>query len=191
MATMMQTAAIQINLLPQELRAVERRMPRVSWARLVPIMVSAALLGGLGAVAMLEERSIRLTQAQVEVFAAQRAKLAPVEARATALRAETAALSAKLALVEQLSQTRDLASAQVDALPAVLPERLWLSDVTMSDSLMATLQGVALSPLTVADLVARLDSTLCFRHATLVLAEAGKIQETPVTRFTVRCGLTR
>ncbi len=191
MASANPTAAIQINLLPEELRAAERRVPRIAWTRLAPVAVSAALLGGLGAVAALEERSIRVTAAEVTGLEAERARLAPVENRVQALRAERQAISTKLALVEQLSEGRDRAAAQVDALPAVLPERLWLSDVTINDSLKATVQGVALSPLTVADLVARLDSTLCFRHATLVMAEAGKIHDTPVTRFTVRCGIVR
>ena len=191
MSTVTHAAAIHINLLPEELRADERRIPHISWNRMVPIMVTAALLGGLGAIAMIEERNIRVTTAEVATLTVEHDRLAPAEARLAALRSEAAALTTKLALVEQLSRGRDFASAQVNALPAVLPERLWLSDITMTDSLKATLQGVALSPLTVADLVARLDSTLCFRHATLVLAEAGKIQDTPVTRFTVRCGLTR
>lgn len=191
MASAKMAAAIQINLLPEDLRASERRTARISWARLMPVAASAALLGGLTAVALLEERSIRVVAAEVATLEATRAQLAPVEARVTALRAERADLTTKLALVEQLSQGRDLASAQVDALPAVLPERLWLNDVSINDSMKATVQGVALSPLTVADLVARLDSTLCFRHATLVLAEAGKIQDKPVTRFTVRCGVVR
>ncbi len=191
MATVTQAAAIQINLLPEELRADERGAHRISWKRLLPIMASAALLGGLGATAYFEEVSIRRTTAEVAVLEAEHARLAPVEAKLAALRGERAALTTKMALVEQLSQGRDRAAAQVAALPAVLPERLWLSDVSISDSLNATVQGVALSPLTVADLVARLDSTLCFRHATLVMAEAGKIQDLPVTRFIVRCGVTR
>src|SRR5205823_10339279 len=95
----------------------------------------------------------------------------------------------KLAIIDALSKGRDRAVHQIDALPPTLPERLWLTDVTFTDSMRATLRGVALSPLTVADLVARLDSTAVFRTAGLVVAEAGAIDKTPVTRFTVRCGL--
>ena len=108
-----------------------------------------------------------------------------------ALRAEKAELHRKIDMVRALTATREVASHQVDALPGALPERLWLTDVMITDSLRVTIQGVALSPLTVADLVARLDSTDVFHRASLIVAEAGTIDQTQVTRFTVRCSVGR
>ncbi len=182
-------ATIRINLLPREERAAARRMPRISMGRLGVAAGVALLAGALGSIAVLEESAIRSARTRVAVLTAERTRLQGELESARQLRAQRQELAHKLAVLGALERGRDVAARQIAALPEALPERLWLTGVTLGDSSRATFTGVALSPLTVADLVARLDSTAMFRRATLVVAEAGAIDQPPVTRFVVRAGL--
>src|SRR5258706_16027935 len=123
-------ATIQINLLPLRQRARERRMPRVEFGRLIPFLALCAAVAGLAGVAGLEERSIRLTRVHVAELQAEAAALAPEQALVTTLRAEKANIERKIHVVQSLSQMRERAAGQIAALPAALPERLWVTDVT-------------------------------------------------------------
>jgi Tfp pilus assembly protein PilN len=186
------TAALRINLLPTGDKTRQRRrltLPRINVGGIVPAVVACVVVGGVVLVGLQQEHSIRRARSRLADLTAVKQQLAPQVAAVERLRATRAELTRRLHTVESLSAHRRRAADQIAALPYALPERLWLTTATFSDSMKARIEGVALSPLTVADLVARLDSTEVFRKANLVSAEAGKIDETAVTRFVVQCGL--
>lgn len=182
---------VRVNLLPLSQRAGREHRIRLHPGRVVPIMLIAALAGAVTTIAFLEEQAIRHTRTRVESLAAEKAKLESEVQAVVTLRERQADLARRLAVIEALSRNRRRAVEEADALPRALPERLWLTDATFTDSLRASFAGVALSPLTVADLVARLDSTDVFHHSMLVVAEAGLIDNVPVTRFVVRTSMAR
>ncbi len=188
MSTVM-SAALRINLLPGGDRARERRLPRIEVGRLLPMGISIAVIASVVALGLHQERGIRAERTRVGDLTAEKARLAPQVELVNKLRAQQSDLTHRLKVVEALSKNRRRAANQIASLPYALPERLWLTAATFGDSQNVRIEGVALSPLTVADLVARLDSIEVFHHANLVVAEAGKIDETAVTRFVVQCRL--
>jgi len=111
--------------------------------------------------AMDQERQL-LSQAQEE-----KSKLQYVSAKLTELQKQKESYDKKIALINLLKSQRDLAVRIMDELSRLLPEWVWLNDVTFGTK-SVQIRGNALSNNLVADYISSLENSPYFEGVNLI-----------------------
>jgi Tfp pilus assembly protein PilN len=164
---------IRINLLKPETKEVRetpaegmpefktKKRPRVGNLVFLLLIIALAGLYFYQKKAMDEERQL-LSLAQEE-----KSKLQDVSAKLTELQKQKEAYDKKIALINLLKSQRDLAVRIMDQLSRVLPEWVWLNDVTF-ETKSVQIRGNALSNNLIADYISSLENSPYFEGVNLI-----------------------
>ena len=164
---------IRINLLKPETKEVRetpaegmpefktKKRPRVGNLVFLLLIIALAGLYFYQKKAMDEEQQL-LSLAQEE-----KSKLQDVSAKLTELQKQKEAYDKKIALINLLKSQRDLAVRIMDQLSRVLPEWVWLNDVTF-ETKSVQIRGNALSNNLIADYISSLENSPYFEGVNLI-----------------------
>jgi Tfp pilus assembly protein PilN len=164
---------IRINLLKPETKEVReapaegmpefktKKRPRVGNLIFLLLIIALAGLYFYQKKAMDEEQQL-LSQAQEE-----KSKLQYVSAKLMELQKQKESYDKKIALINLLKSQRDLAVRIMDELSRVLPEWVWLNDVTFGTN-SVQIRGNALSNNLIADYISSLENSRYFEGVNLI-----------------------
>jgi Tfp pilus assembly protein PilN len=138
-----------------------KKRPRVGNLIFLLLIIALAGLYFYQKKAMDEEQQL-LSQAQEE-----KSKLQYVSAKLTELQKQKESYDKKIALINLLKSQRDLAVRIMDELSRLLPEWVWLNDVTFGTK-SVQIRGNALSNNLVADYISSLENSPYFEGVNLI-----------------------
>ncbi|MBN1503796.1 MAG: PilN domain-containing protein [Candidatus Eisenbacteria bacterium] len=176
---------IRINLLPTEQRTKTRqvKLPRVG---------NVALLGAVGGVIavllvtfLVQQVRARGLKSKIAEAKTQAAQLGPQIEQIEKLTAERRELDTHLKVIRELEKGRTFEVMLLDELNKRVPDHLWLTSYSRTDSASVALDGVTFSNLIVADLMTRLERSVLYENVDLTIAERGVIEERDVVRFSL------
>jgi Tfp pilus assembly protein PilN len=176
---------IEIDLLPERIRSDEafRRNLVLGGALVVAVLV------GVGMMALQKRTELKSVEDQIKAVQAemQSPELQKIVQAVTEFTAQRQLLDTQQALVNQLRQKQVTLVKILDALPDVLPPRLWLTDcVTSVDKgkLKVALKGAAASGEAVAQLMSNLQNQGAFKSVSLDTPPAPSVAVgSPVVTF--------
>lgn len=164
---------IRINLLKPETKEVKeapvegmpelkaKKAPQFGNLIFLLLIIAVAGLYFYQKKAMDEERQL-LSVAQEE-----KSKLQDVSSKLIELQKQKESYDRKIALINSLKSQRDLAVRIMDELSRVLPEWVWLNDVTFG-SKNVQIRGNALSNNLIADYISSLENSPYFENVNLI-----------------------
>ncbi len=176
---------IRVNLLPADQKSRKRtiKLPKVG---------NVALLGMVGGVVGLllvtflvqgvRTRSLKSKIAEAKTQAAQ---LGPQIEQIEKLTAERRELDTHLRVIRELEKDRTFEVMLLDELNKRVPDHLWLTSYSRTDSVSVAIDGVTFSNLIVADMMTRLERSVLYDNVDLTIAERGMIEDRDVVRFTL------
>lgn len=177
---------IRINLLPLEDRPRRRSFPlpdRVSMA----IYVLALLVAAAGGYSFVQQRSklVKLADTRLEL-AQEEERLARQTKAIEQLELQTVLLGERLSVLQQLETHRFGNVEWMNAMNSVLPDRLWLQELTRNQGgSKTTLKGVADGFPQLSTLMKAMEESGDFSGIQLVKAERGMLGPRPMVFFTV------
>jgi len=176
---------IRINLLPAEQKTRKRTIK-------LPKIGNVALFGAVGGVIAIllvtflvqgvRTRSLKSKIAEAKTQAAQ---LGPQIEQIERLTAERKELDTHLKVIRELEKDRTFEVMLLDEMNKRVPDHLWLTTYSRTDSVGVTVEGVTFSNLIVADLMTRLERSVLYDNVDLTIAERGMIEDRDVVRFTL------
>jgi Tfp pilus assembly protein PilN len=176
---------IRINLLPPEQKVKKKTMK-------LPKVGNVAFLGVVGGVIALllvtflvQGVRIRSLKSKISEAQTQAAQLRPQIEQIERLTAERKELDTHLKVIRELEKDRAFEVMLLDELNKRLPDHLWLTSYSRTDSVSVALDGVTFSNLIVADLMTRLERSVLYENVDLTIAERGMIEDRDVVRFSL------
>ncbi len=130
-------------------------------------LVFLFLVIGLGLFYFLQQKAFDRENTLLAVARQEKSQLQYVEAKLEEQRKARESLDKKITLIESLNAQRDLAPRLMDELSRLLPDWVWLSELTY-DAKGIQIRGRALSNNLIADYIASLEASPQFMNVNLV-----------------------
>ena len=187
---------IRINLLKPETKEIRetqaeglpeiktRKKPGIGNLILLLLIIALAGYYFYQKKAMDGERQL-LSQAQEE-----KSKLQYVSAKLTELQKQKESYDKKIALINLLKSQRDLAVRIMDELSRLLPEWVWLNDVTFGTK-SVQIRGNALSNNLVADYISSLENSPYFEGVNLISSTQKTQGKDQYLEFSLTAGVVK
>jgi Tfp pilus assembly protein PilN len=185
------TTVINVNLLPQEERVIERDLAAPPRAKvLLPILLGVVLLIPPAVLYWQQEARIQTLTREIEIAQQEQLGLQSRVALVEDLKAKTADLEQRLDLVRGLNRERAFPVQLMDELCAQIPPYLWLTQMKQSGGALY-LEGMTFSNLVIADLMSRLEETAVYEDINLAIAQRRNVGEDRVVHFTISARIVR
>jgi type IV pilus assembly protein PilN len=174
---------IKINLLPREERIKRRefKLPQLSTVYLVggvALFVSALLVTGF-----MQQQKIRSLNGKIAAANEESRKLAPQLAKIKEITREREEVDRRLGIIADLDRFRYYRVKLLNDVSTSLPANCWLTGFAEMTPNQFSIDGVAFSNYTVADIMTNLETSATVTKVDLTLAEKGKIKEREVMKF--------
>ena len=174
---------IRINLLPAEDRVKKRelRLPEMSTVYMVAsitVFIAAILVVGF-----MQKHRVGSLERKIEVAKEEQKKLAPQLAKIKQITKEREEVNRRLNLITSLDRYRYFRVKFLNDVSYKLPKNCWLTDISELSPNMFSVDGIAFSNYTVADLMTNLEASQVFSSIDLRFAEQGEIKERKVMKF--------
>ena len=130
-------------------------------------LVFLFLVIGLGLFYFLQQKAFDRENTLLAVARQEKSQLQYVEAKLEEQRKARESLDKKITLIESLNAQRDLAPRLMDELSRLIPDWVWLSELTY-DAKGIQIRGRALSNNLIADYIASLEASPQFMNVNLV-----------------------
>jgi len=180
---------IRINLLPADERAKKREfhLPHMSTIYLVAGVI--LFLGSIFSVYLIQSHRVRDLKNKISVATEESKKLAPQLAKIKQITREREEVDRRLALITSLDRNRYFRVKLLNDIGFQLPNNCWLTDLTELSPNMFTMNGIAFSNYTIADMIVNLESSPVFTQIDLKIAEKGEIDNREVMKFTLNANV--
>lgn len=174
---------IRINLLPPEDRVKKRefRLPEMSTVYMVAsitVFVATILVVGF----MQKHKSISLEH-KIDVAQEEQKRLAPQLAKIKQITKEREEVNRRLNLITSLDKYRYFRVKLLNDVSFKLPKNCWLTDISELSPNMFSVDGIAFSNYTIADIMSNLEVSSVFSSVDLRFAKQGEIKERKVMQF--------
>ncbi len=174
---------IKINLLPREERTKRRefKLPQMSTVYMVggvALFVAAILVTGF-----VQQQKIRSLEGKIAVAKEESRKLAPQLAKIKEITREREEVDRRLGIIADLDRYRYFRVKLMNDVSFNLPVNCWLTALAEVSPNQFTIDGVAFSNYTVADIMTNLETSPIVTKVDLKVAEKGKIKEREVMKF--------
>jgi len=176
---------IRINLLPPEQRAKKRTIAVPKVGNVAFIAVVCGIIALLVIISLFQGVRIGSLKGKIAEAQKQAVQLAPQIEQIEKLTAERQELDTHMRVITELETNRAFEVILLDELNKRIPDHLWLTSYTRSDSNTVAIEGVTFSNLIVADFMTRLERSVAFQNVDLAIAERGKIEEMDVVKFSL------
>lgn len=174
---------IRINLLPQEERSKKRefKLPDVSTFAIVGIVVLFA--AAIGVTAFAQRTKVQGLEHKIAAANEESKRLAPQLAKIKEITREREEVDRRLGIIADLDRYRYYRVKLMSDLSFNLPQNCWLTELSEVTPNQFTIDGVAFSNFTVADIMTNLETSPIVDRIDLKLVEKGKIKEREVMKF--------
>jgi type IV pilus assembly protein PilN len=174
---------IKINLLPREERIKRRefKLPQVSTVCMVggvALFAAAILVTGLA-----QQQKIHSLKGKIAVANEESRKLAPQLAKIKEITREREEVDRRLGIIADLDRFRYYRVKLLNDVSVSLPSNCWLTGFAEMTPNQFSIDGVAFSNYTVADIMTNLETSPTVTKVDLTVAEKGKIKEREVMKF--------
>ncbi len=180
---------IRINLLPPEERVKKRELhlPHMSTIYLVAGIV--VFFGSVFSVSLIQSHKVRELEKKIATATEESKKLAPQLAKIKQITKEREEVDRRLALITSLDRNRYFRVKLLNDIGFQLPVNCWLTDITELSPNTFTIDGIAFSNYTIADMITNLESSPVFTQIDLKISEKGEIDEREVMKFTLNANV--
>jgi type IV pilus assembly protein PilN len=182
---------IRINLLPQEERTRQRRLPTIKIPQVgavVPFVVLGLVVGVIATTATVQSRNLVKLKQDIEVAQAESAKYKPQLEKIRQITQQRAEVRSRLDMIANLDRQRYYRVQLLDDLSRSIPSNLWISSFSEVGKGTFQIDGVTFSNFNVAKFMNSLDETGQFTSVDLTVAEKGTIDELDVVQFSLISG---
>jgi type IV pilus assembly protein PilN len=174
---------IKINLLPREARVKHREFK-------LPQMGTVYMVGGVALFFMamlftgaMQQHKIKVLEGKIAAANEESKKLAPQLAKIKEITREREEVDRRLGIIADLDRYRYFRVKLLNDMSFNLPVNCWLTEVSELSPNSFTINGVAFSNYTVADMMTNLETSPMISRVDLKVAEKGKIKEREVMKF--------
>ncbi len=176
---------IRINLLPPEDRAKKRELhlPEMSTVYLVAAVV--VFVVSILSVSMIQDHRVKSLEEKIRVATEESKKLAPQLAKIKQITREREEVDRRLALITSLDRNRYFRVKLLNDVGFKVPANCWLTNVTENSQNNFSIDGIAFSNYTIADMISNLEASPVFTRVDLTVAEKGIINDREVMKFTL------
>ncbi len=174
---------ITINLLPREERIKKRefKLPQLSTVYLIAglaIFVAAIVMTGF-----VQQQKVRSLQGKIAAATEESKKLAPQLAKIKEITREREEVDRRLGIIADLDRFRYYRVKLMNDVSFSLPTNCWITNLAEVTPNQFTIDGVAFSNYTVADIMTNLEESSTVTKVDLTVTEKGKIKEREVMKF--------
>ncbi len=174
---------IRINLLPREERIKRRqfKLPQMS----IVYMVGAVVLffAAIFATGVVQQHKVRVLEGKIATANEESKKLAPQLAKIKEITKEREEVDRRLGIIAALDHARYFRVKLLNDISFNLPVNCWLTGVSEISQSTFSIDGVAFSNYTVADIMTNLETSPAVTRVDLTVSEKGKIKEREVMKF--------
>ena len=174
---------IRINLLPEE-EKVQRRefhLPEMSSVYLVAVVV--IFIVAVLAVSFMQQHKVKDLEGKISVAQEESRKLAPQLAKIKQITKEREEVNRRLNIIANLDMHRYYRVKVLNDVSFNIPSNCWLTDIIEDTPNLYSINGIAFSNYTIADMMTNLESSQLFTKVDLEIAEKGKIKDREVMKF--------
>ncbi len=174
---------IRINLLPEE-EKVQRRefhLPEMSSVYLVAVVV--IFIVAVLAVSFMQQHKVKALEGKISVAQEESRKLAPQLAKIKQITKEREEVNRRLNIIASLDMHRYYRVKVLNDVSFNVPSNCWLTDIIEDSPNLYSINGIAFSNYTIADMITNLESSQLFTKVDLDIAEKGKIKDREVMKF--------
>jgi type IV pilus assembly protein PilN len=174
---------IRINLLPEEEKVQRRefRLPEMSTVYLVAMVV--AFFVAIFAVSFMQQHKVQSLEGKIAVAQEESRKLAPQLAKIKQITKEREEVDRRLNIIANLDMHRYYRVKILNDVSFNLPSNCWLTDLFENSPNLYSINGIAFSNYTIADMMTNLEGSPLFTKVDLDIAEKGKINDREVMKF--------
>ncbi len=174
---------IRINLLPEE-EKVQRRefhLPEMSSVYLVAVVV--VFVVAVIAISFMQKHKVNALEDKIAVAQEESRKLAPQLAKIKQITKEREEVDRRLNIIANLDMHRYYRVKVLNDVSFNLPSNCWLTDIVEDSPNLYSINGIAFSNYTIADMITNLEGSQLFTKVGLDIAEKGKINDREVMKF--------
>jgi type IV pilus assembly protein PilN len=153
-------------------------------------LIFLLLVVGLGAFYFLQQKAFDRENELLAVARQEKARLQTVEARLEEQKRIRESLDRKINLIESLNAQRDLTPRLMNELSRLLPDWVWLTEVTY-DAKGLQIKGKALSNNLIADYIASLEGSPQIMNVNLISSTQRTAQRDEFLEFALRAQLEK
>ena len=179
---------IRINLLPQEERVKERKLPTLPIPRLGSVL-PFALLGGLGlavtTVATMQNRQVAQLSHDIAEARREAESYKPQLEKIREIQQKREEVRSRLDIIARLDRERYYRVQLLDELSKAVPENLWLTGLNELGDRRYQIDGVTFSNFIVARFMENLETADRWRDVDLNVAQKGQMEDVDVVKFTL------
>ena len=174
---------IRINLLPPEDRVKKRefRMPEMSSIYLVAGVV--AFFAAILVAGTIQHHKIRVLSGKTTEAQEESKKLAPQLAKIKQITKEREEVDRRLSIITSLDRHRYYRVKILSDISFKIPKNCWLTDIKELSPNLYSIEGVAFTNYTIADMMTNLEASTFFTQVDLMKAEKGLIRDREVMEF--------
>ena len=184
---------IRINLLPQEERARQRRLPTIKIPQVgavVPFVALGIVVALIATTATVQGRKLSKLKNDVEVARVESEKYRPQLEKIRQITQKRQEVRSRLDIIASLDRQRYFRVQLLDELTRSIPENLWISSVAELSANSFQIEGVTFSNFNVAKFMQNLEKSEQFTGVDLNVAEKGSIDDLDVVQFSLISGVT-
>jgi len=182
---------IRINLLPQEERTRQRKLPTIKIPQVgavVPFVVLGLVVGGIATTATVQGRNLAKLKQEIEVAQAESAKYKPQLEKIRQITQQRQEVRSRLDMIATLDRQRYYRVQLLDELSKSIPANLWMTNFAELNSNSFQIDGVTFSNFNVAKFMQSLEKSDQFSSVDLTVAQKGTIDELDVVQFSLISG---
>ena len=182
---------IRINLLPQEERSRQRRLPTIKVPKVgavVPFVALGLVVAMIATTATVQGRKLSKLKGNLEVAELESKKYRPQLEKIRQITQRRQEVRSRLDMIASLDRQRYFRVQLLDELSRSIPDNLWISSVSELSKSSFQIEGVTFSNFNVAKFMQNLEASDQFSGVDLGVAERGSIDDLDVVQFSLISG---
>lgn len=176
---------IRINLLPPEERVKKRELHLPEMSTVYLVAGIAIFFVAIFSVSLIQNHKVKSLEKKIQIATEESKKLAPQLAKIKQITKEREEVDRRLALITSLDRNRYFRVKLLNDIGFKVPANCWITDITELSPNSFTIDGIAFSNYTVADMISNLETSPVFTQVGLNVAEKGEIKEREVMKFSL------
>lgn len=174
---------IRINLLPREERIKRRELKLPQLSSVVMFGAVALFAAAVLTTAIAQQAKISSLKGKIAAASEESKRLAPQLAKIKQITREREEVDRRLGIIADLDRFRYYRVKLLNDVSFSLPQNCWLTGLAEMTPNQFSIDGVAFSNYTVADIMTNLETSSTVTRVDLTVAEKGKIKEREVMKF--------
>jgi type IV pilus assembly protein PilN len=176
---------IRINLLPPEDRVKKRQLHLPEMSTVYLVAGIAVFILAIVSISLIQGHNVKSLEKKIEIATEESKKLAPQLAKIKQITKEREEVDRRLSLITTLDRNRYFRVKLLNDLGFKVPSNCWLTNVTELSQNNFSIDGIAFSNYTIADIITNLEASPVFTRVDLTVSEKGIINDREVMKFTL------